>query len=184
MQARNTSLTRLRVNHTATTVLLVAVVIASASVLTACQGRTAPNGEPPQVLTSFPSRSDAYAALQGDWRLVELRGQSVLETLEAGGFDVDRPPSLNITPQGGMGGFGGVNRLAGTIDAERIPGGKLVFAGGGAAMTMMAGPQELMDLEHAFVSELSAGRSIRLVGNLLSLVDESDSVTAVLERSR
>ncbi len=142
------------------------------------------------VTTRFASTAAAMKAMTGDWRLVLLNGQSVAQTLESGGFDLARTPTLRVEPDGQMTGLAAVNRFSGTLDAERLKDGVLSFQGGGAAMTRMAGPAPLMTMEQAFIGVLNSGASVRLEGSRLELIQRdgdagsgTQSEVAVLERA-
>lgn len=103
------------------------------------------------------------------WKLLDVDGRHVEVT------DVIREPQLVLNGQDGrFAGSGGVNRLMG---GYTLQGGALSFSQ--VASTMMAGPPEAMRQEQAIVAALGKVRGFDVVGDRLTLVDESG--TTLLE---
>lgn len=95
----------------------------------------------------------------------------VLMTIDGAGIPkVARRPSLTVTLAGAVGGFGGVNRIAGRTDPEGLKGGRLTL--GNLVSTKMAGPPELMELETNYLAALGRVTSYRVTaGDGLTLSD-------------
>jgi putative lipoprotein len=93
-----------------------------------------------------------------DWKLIELNGQAALE-------ENQKAPSLQLIAAGRkIAGSGGVNRYFGTYTRS---GSNLRLKPGG--MTLMAGPEAMMQQEDAFIKALQAVTSYRIVGQTLEL---------------
>ena len=98
------------------------------------------------------------AVVEGDWLLVEIDGEPI---------DIDAPRSVRFESDRVTGQVG-VNRFTGsfTIDGN-------VLEIGPAASTRMAGPPELMDLEHRFLSQLQGEHEIDFTGTELTLGEKA-----------
>jgi copper homeostasis protein (lipoprotein) len=105
-----------------------------------------------------------------EWRLVELDGVPVE-------LDEDeRVPHLVLDlEESRVAGSGGVNRIMGTFSLAED---ELVF--GPLATTLMAGPEEAMQRERAFLDALARVTSYRLDGRSLRLLAD-DATVAMLE---
>lgn len=101
-----------------------------------------------------------------EWRLVELGGEAV-EPAEGG----RRPHLVLDLEESRIAGSGGVNRLMGTftLAAEEIRFGPL-------ATTLMAGPEEAMARERAFLDALADVTGYRLYEGSLTLLTGDESV--------
>jgi heat shock protein HslJ len=104
-------------------------------------------------------------ALTGDWTLAEIEGKSVADMLSA---DAPRP-SLEFADDGSVRGFGGVNRVMTSVDLDSLTEDKLTLRP--AAMTMMAGPEDAMKLEHTFGRLLGEVKGFRRGPKSLELTD-------------
>jgi copper homeostasis protein (lipoprotein) len=101
-----------------------------------------------------------------EWRLLELDGAPV-ETVEGG-----RAPHLVLDlEESRVAGSGGVNRIMGTFVLAE---GELSF--GPLATTMMAGPEEAMQCERAFLDALARVTSYELEGSTLTLLAGDEPV--------
>ncbi len=96
------------------------------------------------------------------WKLTDIDGQPVQIPEQM------REPSIVLHTDGRFSGSGGVNRLMG---GYTLDGSSLVF--GNAASTMMAGPPEAMAQEQTIIAVLGRVRGFRVVGDRLTLLDES-----------
>lgn len=113
------------------------ISLASLSTLGGCQsGGNAAGGA--------SDMTNAVGKLAGDWVLKKIEGADVASLLPAGA----RPPSLNFGDGGRVSGFGGVNRLAGSLDLDALTRGD--FKIGQMISTRMAGPPESMQIEDRF----------------------------------
>lgn len=111
--------------------------------------------------------AQALKSLVGEWNLASLNGRDVSAL---SGLDGKRP-SINIDPEGRIGGYGGVNRIGGGLDLAALAKGE--FKTGPMFSTKMAGPPELMKLEDDFTAALSKVRRFDLKdGKLLLMGDE------------
>ncbi len=97
---------------------------------------------------------DEPAVIEGDWLLTEIDGEPV---------DVDAPRSVRFE-DGRLSGRVGVNRFTGTYSTNGD-----VIEIGPVASTRMAGPPELMSLEHHFNTHLENEHVITLGDELLTL---------------
>ena len=94
-----------------------------------------------------------------EWALVELGGEPVEVGPDA------LVPSLALDlEESRVSGSGGVNRFAGTL---ALTGGELRF--GQLVTTRMAGPEDAMRLEQAFLEALARVTSYELEGRALTL---------------
>jgi copper homeostasis protein (lipoprotein) len=105
-----------------------------------------------------------------EWALVELGGEPV-----AVGDDMPSPYIVLDLEESRVAGSGGVNRLMGTFSLAE---GELSF--GPLATTLMAGPEEAMARERAFLDALAGVTSYRLDGGSLTLL-AGDEIAARLE---
>lgn len=117
--------------------------------------------------SSNPSASSAPSiqSLVGTWELTEIMGEGVRASLPDG----TRLPSLDITADGRISGFAGINRINTSIDLDALRSGDLQVAP--TAMTMMAGPPQLMELERRFVDALTNADQVRIDGDTLHFND-------------
>ncbi len=92
--------------------------------------------------------------IDGDWLLIEIDGEPV---------DVDAPRSVRFE-DGRVSGQVGVNRFSATYSTNAN-----VIEIGPVASTRMAGPPELMSLEHHFNNHLEEEHMITLDDGLLTL---------------
>lgn len=100
--------------------------------------------------------------LEGTWLLKLVEGQAVAKDMKT--------PSLTIAQDGKVSGFGGVNRLMGSMSA----GGEKLF--GPVATTMMAGPPEAMKTEMAFTRALEKVTVSRTTDGGLELLGADGTV--------
>jgi putative lipoprotein len=105
-----------------------------------------------------------------EWRLVELAGEAVEL---AGGASV--PHLVLDLEESHVTGSGGVNRLTGTFVLAED---ELRF--GPLATTMMAGPEEAMARELAFLDALARVTGYRLSEGTLVLLAEDESVASLV----
>jgi heat shock protein HslJ len=101
-----------------------------------------------------------------EWRLVELDGEPV--EIGAG----EREPHLVLDlEESRVSGSGGANRIMGTFALAE---NELAF--GPLATTMMAGPEEAMRRERAFLDALDRVTSYELEGRVLTLLAGESAV--------
>ncbi len=97
------------------------------------------------------------------WKLIEVDGRPIQAADQA------REPHLILNAQDSrFAGSGGVNRLMGgyTLDGDSLSFSQV-------ASTMMAGPPEAMQQEHAITAALGQVRTFRLTAERLTLLDAS-----------
>lgn len=148
-----------------------AVGLAAAVLCAAATGacRTGgPLGE--DAKSSFASADEGLAALAGEWTLVELEGRRLADWLPPN-WD-DQPPSMVIEPDGSVGGYTGVNRMASKLDGAALVRGEFVLAP--MISTRRAGPPELMHLEARYTGALQRARGVRLLGDALAVTPGPD----------
>jgi heat shock protein HslJ len=99
--------------------------------------------------------------LEGDWLLIEIDGEPV---------DPEAPRSLRFE-DGRVSGRVGVNRFTGTYSTN----GNVIEIGP-VASTRMAGPPELMSLEHHFNTHLEGEHEITLGGDEMVLSEADGAI--------
>ena len=114
-------------------------LIAVALLALAC--RATPAGEPAAV---------------GAWTLAELEGAD-LTPLAGGGR---RMPTLEITGDGALHGFAGVNSFSASVDLDALRDGRFVATP--VVATLMAGPPEAMAVEDRLLEVLEAAGHARV----------------------
>lgn len=122
------------------------------------------------LLSACGSEDDAPNAptmLQGSWRL---------ETLGGTAADASVPTTLSMS-DGQATGNAGVNTFNGGYDAPED--GVLTF--GLIATTMMAGPDNAMQQEQAFLKALADTRKFTTEDGALVLMDDGETKLAVLK---
>ena len=133
--------------------LMAAVLVAVVALLSGCGGAdNAPN---------------APTMLEGSWTLVTLNGAAA---------DASVPSSLTMN-EGKANGNAGINTFNGSYDAPSD--GVLTF--GALATTMMAGPDNAMQQEQAFLKALADTKKFTTEDGGLVLMDGSDAKLAVLK---
>lgn len=104
------------------------------------------------------------AMLEGNtWRAIAIGDKAVIEPQ-------GRPDGVHIVldaKEKRFSGSGGINRIMG---GYKLSGSSLAFTA--PASTMMAGPQELMDQEVAFLKALEKAASYKIAGETMRLFDK------------
>ena len=133
--------------------IVAAVLVALVALLSGCGGGDkAPN---------------APTMLAGSWKLVTLNGAAADSTV---------PSSLTMD-EGKANGNAGINQFNGSYDSPSD--GVLTF--GALATTMMAGPDNAMKQEQAFLKALADTKKFTTEDGGLVLMDGSDAKLAVLK---
>ena len=133
---------------------LIATIVLAALALIGCQ-----SGQP------SASSAPTIQSLVGTWTLTEITGEDVRGSLPDGA----QPPSIDIAADGRISGFAGINRINTSINLDALRSGDLKVAP--IAMTMMAGPPRLMELERRFVDALTNANQVQLDGDTLHFND-------------
>lgn len=105
------------------------------------------------------------------WMLRSYFASGTMKTVQAD-TEVDA-----LFEKGKVGGFSGVNTYQGTY---KLSGSELII--GNLASTLMAGPQELMDLEQAYLADLGKTRSYTVDGQVLTLFDAGGKELLVFDK--
>lgn len=116
---------------------------------------------------SSDSAANAPTELAGSWTLVTLNGAA---------SDASVPSGLTMN-EGKANGNAGVNQFNGSYEAPSD--GVVTF--GMLATTMMAGPDNAMKQEQAFLKALADTRKFTTEDGALVLMDDSDAKLAVLK---
>jgi heat shock protein HslJ len=141
------------VKRTKPLALVAAILVALVALLSGCGGEdNAPN---------------APTMLQGSWKL---------ETINGAAADPTVPTTLSLNG-GKATGNAGVNTFNGDYTAPSD--GVLTF--GTLASTMMAGPENAMNQEQAFLKVLSDTKKFTTQDGALVLMDDSEAKLAVLK---
>jgi heat shock protein HslJ len=90
-----------------------------------------------------------------------------------------RVPTLTIQRDGSVHGNGGVNTYRSSLDTAALARGQ--WRAHPAMATRMAGPQESMALEHAFLEAIGRADAVEIDGQRLRLL-QGKTVTALLIR--
>lgn len=116
-----------------------------------------------------PSVDGSLGELPGDWRVMELHGEMLVDGAEL---------SLSFDEDGAFSGESGVNRLRATYTETD---GGLVFSP--VLATRMAGRPELMEQEELLLDALERTRSFTLRSGRLGLIDGA-GITLLAARRR
>lgn len=126
-----------------------------------------------QSVQNMPQYADAAKNILGKWDLQELMGQAVSLAGPSG-----EKPGFEITDDGRLAGFSGVNRFTSTLDMQKLLGGE--FSLSPAAATKMAGPPEAMNLESRFFDALNRVTGFDLKGNSLTLKSGAETLAKLI----
>ncbi|MGP1346174.1 MAG: META domain-containing protein [Phycisphaerales bacterium] len=119
-----------------------------ALIVTGCSSAGDPNASGGN--TDDASLPAPATAILGDWALIAIEGTSLND------FDLQglrATPSINIEPDGRVGGNAGVNRWFSSLNLAQLAQGR--FAIGPAGSTKMAGPPSAMQIEDRFLGALA-----------------------------
>jgi penicillin V acylase-like amidase (Ntn superfamily)/heat shock protein HslJ len=125
------------------------------------------DAEPFKFLPADTEGPTMDVKLHGTWLLKSIEGQAVPKEVKT--------PSLTIAEDGKVSGFGGVNRLMGSMNKS----GEKLF--GPIAATMMAGPPEAMKTETNFTRALEKVTLARSTDGGLELLDTDGKVLLEFE---
>lgn len=134
-------------------------------------------------------RAKAGMGLVGEWVVREIRGERVGH-IAGGDGSTMRSPTMTITNDGSVSGFGGVNRFFGALNDPTTPAGSVgeaelitgAFELGPLGSTMMAGPEGPSRVETMLFGALDDAASYELHGDRLTLKDAAGTVVATLDR--
>lgn len=94
----------------------------------------------------------------------------------------EEPPiTLKIHSEWVLGGRAAINRYFGSFSLDEE--GKIEWPEGGLATTLMAGPQEWMELEEAYLRSLVATDRVRADGDILLFESEDGSLRLVFRKA-
>jgi putative lipoprotein len=116
-----------------------------------------------------PSEAAEFAPRGTAWRADEIDGRRVPSP---------SAPTLSFDGVHGVSGSSGCNRYSAALTVRGLE-----LRVGDVALTRMACPPAVMELESRFVTALAAVRGYRLAGDTLELLDESGRVRLRLSRS-
>jgi heat shock protein HslJ len=108
--------------------------------------------------------ADLNQAANKDWTLVTLGGERITS---------EKPPAMNFSG-GKLSVFGGINRLSASyaLVGKSVTMGEIIS-------TEMAGPPELMALEHKFAKTLANVNNFHVHGNELELLTDGTVVATL-----
>lgn len=130
------------------------LTVSGLSLLGGCQADSAP-----------PVASDSLKAVTGNWTLSRLSGRDVAVLIQQG----MRAPTLSISPDGGISGHAGVNRLTGSTDPRDLAEGKIDLSK--LVTTRMAATPAAMELENAYLAALAKAKTYSINRGQLELKD-------------
>jgi len=129
-----------------------------------------------------PALNLVFEALSAPQSVAEFYGQTLtltrmITTGQSHALPAKPLLSITLSGEGACAGFSGVNRYFGKM-AITADGG---VTAGPFGSTMMAGPQELMELESTFHQSLGSARRVEVSGNSLRFAGEGGNVILVFE---
>lgn len=134
------------------------------------------------LLSPFSARAgdrvldDLRARIGLDYRLREIRLDDEIKPMP------EQPPiTLKIHSEWVLGGRAAINRYFGSFTPEED--GRVTWPKGGLATTLMAGPQEWMELEEAYLRSLVATDRVRAEGDVLLFESEDGVLRLVFHRA-
>ena len=123
----------------------------------------------------------ATAAAEGAKSMQSLLGSWTLDSIGDKSFamlvpqDVSaKKPTLDISADGKVSGFAGVNRMMSSLNMDALSKGDFTLAP--AASTMMAGPEYAMKLERQYLDALGKVRNFKVDGSKLTLTDGANQI--------
>lgn len=121
---------------------------------------------------AYTSEAKAIQSLIGTWTLDSIGDRSFASLVPR---DVAaKKPTLDISADGKVSGFAGVNRLMSSINLDGLSKGD--FSLSPAATTMMAGPEYAMKLEREYLDALAKVRNFKVDGSKLTLTDGANQI--------
>lgn len=126
----------------------------------------------------LPSEPINAESLTGDWYIASVYGEKVAPLLQDGG----RTPAITINADGTISGFAGVNRVSGSVDAEKLARGKWVASP--MTTTRMAGEPGMMALEQKILSALQSADTVMHTGGSVVLAESGEPVLTLTPANR
>ncbi|MBL8876453.1 MAG: META domain-containing protein [Phycisphaerae bacterium] len=145
---------------------ILAIVACAAAVLGGIAGCAS------ESASGYASEAKAIQSLIGNWTLDSI-GDKSLAMLVPQDVAVKKP-TLDISADGKVSGFAGVNRLMSSLNMDALSKGE--FAMSPAATTMMAGPEYAMKLEQQYLGALAKVRNFKVDGSKLTLTDGANQI--------
>lgn len=155
-------------------ILATLVPVVLFAVLPACESPGTHSQKPLITWTSSPVTSIDQIA--GVWTLTHIADEPIDPDL--------KPPEIDISADGRLAGFAGVNRMNATINKKQLADGR--FSTGPIATTLMAGPPDAMELEQRFLNAITRADEVRLEpdgAGLVLLLETTDRLLR-FQRSR
>lgn len=122
--------------------------------------------------SGYASEAKAIQSLIGNWSLDSIGDKSFAMLVPQ---DVAiKKPTLDISADGKVSGFAGVNRLMSSVNLDALSKGDFALAP--AATTMMAGPEYAMKLERQYLDALAKVRNFKVDGSKLTLTDGATQI--------
>lgn len=118
---------------------------------------------------SVPPADDIFL-IRGRWLLTTIEGRQIPSAVAS----QSNPPSLTFTKYGSVRGFAGVNSL--TCPYTSSPADKASISFGALTTTMMAGPEQAMEVEKRFLSALIRVDRFHFDGPALVLSDKTSEL--------
>ncbi|MBX3390280.1 MAG: META domain-containing protein [Phycisphaeraceae bacterium] len=118
------------------------------------------------------AESKAIESVIGTWTLDSIGDKGFMQLVPQ-----DAPvkkPTLDISADGSVSGFAGVNRLMSKIDLDALSKGDFKLSPTGT--TMMAGPEYAMKLEREYLDALWRVRNFKIDGSKLTLTDGATQI--------
>jgi len=114
----------------------------------------------------------AIRSILGNWTLDSIGDKSfaMLVPQDASA----KKPTLDISADGKVSGFAGVNRMMSSLNMDALSKGDFKLAPTGT--TMMAGPEYAMKLERQYLDALGMVRNFKVDGSKLTLTDGATQI--------
>lgn len=157
-----------------TPLLLAAAIVSAAPALVSC----ANNQDTTMTSNSY---NNLAKRIVGNWNIAAINAVPIADIPQQGVRDL---PSFQIEPDGRVAGAAGVNRWFSSFDPRTLIDGSLTLSPIGS--TLMAGPQQAMDLERSYTAALSKIRSVdpaALANNQLRFLDAEGNEILLFNRA-
>ncbi|MGH7242846.1 MAG: META domain-containing protein [Phycisphaerales bacterium] len=152
-------------------VILTACSAMSLACLSACQSGTASAGA---------SEAKAIQSVIGSWTLDSIGGKQFAQLVPQDAMA--KKPTLDISADGRVSGFAGVNRMMSSLNLDALSKGDFKLAPAGS--TMMAGPDYAMKLERQYLDGLGKVRNFKVDGSTLTLTDGASEIMRFVRGGR
>lgn len=124
------------------------------------------------AVSKTAAESKAIESVIGTWTLDSIGDRGFMQLVPQ-----DAPvkkPTLDISADGSVSGFAGVNRMMSKLNLDSLSNGEFKLSPAGT--TMMAGPEYAMKLEREYLDALAKVRNFKIEGSKLTLTDGATQI--------